>query len=114
MVLFWRFGGDFFDFCVHLRKKSRLQTFFDSFGLIFGGVWERFGEGFGRGLEPLDDSWATFLVSFFGAFIWNALQKGSWRLLPGFDFGSILKGLGAGLGEFGRHLGEFGKVFEKV
>ena len=49
MALFWRFGGDFFDFCVHLRKKSRLEAFFDKFCLIFGDFGEVSGwflEGF--------------------------------------------------------------------
>ena len=52
-------------------------VFLSNFGGGWGGYWEGFG-GFVASLGPL-------LASFFGAYILNALQKGSWSLL-----GSIL------------------------
>ena len=52
-------------------------AFFYRFERGLGRVWGRFWEGFGTSWRLL----GHFLGSFFDAFIWNALQKGSWRLL---------------------------------
>ena len=51
--------------------------FWEGLGRVLGGFWDGFG-GFVASLGPL-------LAPFFGAYILNALQKGSWSLL-----GSIL------------------------
>ena len=68
-------------------------------GRVWEGFWEGFG-GFGASLGPL-------LASFFGAYILNALQKGSWSLLGSIlcPFWMVWEGSGE---RFGRVLEEFG------
>ena len=73
--------------------------FWVGLGRVWGGFWEGFG-GFGASLGPL-------LASFFGAYILNALQKGSWSLLGSIlgPFWMVWEGSGE---RFGRVLEEFG------
>ena len=79
------------------------------FSIDFGRVWEGFGEGFGRGLEGLGLSWATFwrlfLVLVFGMLSKRGLG-GSWAGFwlhfqwfgkSGDDFGKVLGGFWEGL-----------------
>ena len=51
------------------------------FSIDFGRVWGGFWKGLGRGLEPSWRYLRHFSASFLDACIWNALWKGSWRLL---------------------------------
>ena len=98
-----------------LRSKSRKivkkmlpKTFFFSlhFSIDFGRVWGGFWEGFGRGLEGLGASLAAF-----GSIFWCLYLECSPKGLlepPGFDFGSILDGLG---GVWGAFWEGFGRVW---
>ena len=63
------------------------------FLIDFGRVWGGFGEGFGRGLEGLGLSWATF-----------------WRLFLVLVFGMLSKrGLGGSWAGFWLHFHGFGR-----
>ena len=72
-------------------------------GRLWGGFWE----GFGRGLEPLGDSWATF----WGLFLMLSFGMLSKRALGGsqarfwLDFERSGEGFGEG---FARVLRQFG------
>ena len=61
-------------------KKTHPKIMFFSLAFCY-----RFWRGLGRVLGGVWSLLGHFLASLFDAFIWNALQKGSWRLL-----GSIL------------------------
>ena len=97
------------DFEVKIEKNreknvSKKYVFFDC---VFLSILGGFGEGFGRGLEPLGASWATFwrlfLMLVFGMLSKRALG-GSWA-----RFWLDFEGSGEGFGEgFGRVLRQFG------
>ena len=68
------------------------------FSIDFGRVWEGFGEGFGRGLEGLGLSWATF-----------------WRLFLVLVFGMLSKrGLGGSWAGFWLHFEGFGRGLGRI
>ena len=68
------------------------------FSIDFGRVWEGFGEGFGRGLEGLGLSWATF-----------------WRLFLVLVFGMLSKrGLGGSWAGFRLHFQGFGRGLGRI
>ena len=68
------------------------------FSIDFGRVWEGFGEGFGRGLEGLGLSWATF-----------------WRLFVVLVFGMLSKrGLGGSWAGFRLHFQGFGRGLGRI
>ena len=77
------------------------------FSIDFERVWGGFGKGFGRGLEALGRPLGRFWLQFFGDYILNALQKGSWSLLGSIlgPFWMVWEGSGE---RFGRVLEEFG------
>jgi hypothetical protein len=87
--------------------SKKLYIFRMRFLIDFGEVWEWFWECFGKGLEGLGVSWATFLRLFlvlvFGM-LSNRGPRGSWA---GFWF--HFQGFGRGLG---RILGGFWEGLE--
>ena len=86
-------------------RKSLKNGIWTGLGLLLGGVWGGFWEGFGGFGSLL----GFFLVSFFHAFIWDGLPKGSWRLL-----GSILARFEGVWKDFGRVWRGFWEGFWRV
>ena len=90
------------DFEVKIEKNreknvSKKKFFSIAFFYQFLGGWGRFWEGFGRGLEPLGVSWATFWHHFW-RLVFRTLSEG---FLEGFlkALGRLWEGFGKAFGQ---------------